>query len=984
MAKVRIPIPTVNEKLLERYIRHSVYMEQLKTGEAKLISRFLKQRTFPRIYQKLISELGKVKGLETLGSIRNIPIRRLRRMLAATQKISTAGMVKAEKMMVDRLVNVSKFEARWNADMISKTVPVDIDMAMPSNEVLRNLVTMRPMDGHKLGTWMKGYSTAVRVAMTKQVKVGIALGESLPAISKRINRALNWKGKQAEAIARTAVSNVVHQAREEVFKRNKDIVRKVQWISTLDDRTSLICIDLDGRMFNVGDGPRPPIHFQCRSTVVPITPSWQEFGVEDPPPATRASMNGAVPAKMNYRQWIAKQPKSVQVKVLGKRRAELYRSGRVKIDRFIGRDLKPLTLKQLARREGLSQDFLPAPSTVKAMPVKGVGKLTSVDKNRLQRYGFSSYENIVKAQLGEPLRREMAFASKSGALVEANKVEKILRKMKGFSGTSYRGLTFKTEVERVAFLNRFKKGGVWKSKSFQSTTKNEWIAKGFAEKKGVILQIRGKSGRNIAKYSEVPGEAEVLFTKGTSFRVDKIVGNKVYLTEITKQAQLKAVPAPPITATKVGTTYAKTTSAEIRKLVDDTINAYPEKVKAALNESGVHYNVGNSLTEINPSLRSRQPIGWSKGSTWDNVAGSYNMGTKSVSVAETYLPRGQKVFATVSKKRMSGVLNHETGHAFDGSISEVYSNSSKFRSAYATDIAKLSKKDIANNNLRFFMQKGIRGRSETFADVFADLMGQGAASKDIRKFFPNSTKYIDDILKAKAVPKVTAKITVVPKVKVFAAPPKVPVVKVSAVKVPKSKLPGAVSIEENYWHVTTKTAARNIKKEGFKILETEVGGKIYGNGIYLGAAGDTKALKFYKSFIPAAKRTVMNIPVKVSELFEITVKPYQSFSKTAAQIARKAKLGLQYKSAKSRILANNAKIRRLLERQPLMSRKLEESWLRQQGLIEYPEGTALQEVLMEKGYKGIKINAKGSFSVDVGGSQIVVYDTSPLNKSFVK
>jgi len=752
MAKIRIP--TVNEKLLQRYIRHAVYFEQLKNGEAKLISRFLKTKIFPQIYKKLINELSKVKNLETLGSIRKIPAARLKRMLAATQKISTAGMVKAEKMLVNRLVDISKFEADWNKDIISKTVPVDIDMAMPSNEVLRNLVTMRPMTGHKLGTWMKGYSTAVRVAMTKQIKVGIATGESLPAIGRRINKALNWKGKQAQFIARTAVSNVVHQAKEEVFKKNTDIVRKVQWIATLDDRTSLICINYDGKMFDVGHGERPPAHFNCRSTVVPVTPSWQEFGIKDPPPATRASMNGAVPAKMNYRKWLKTQPKAVQVKVLGKKRAELYRSGQVKIDKFVGKNMKPLNLKQLAKREGL--DLAPAPpTTIDAIATKGTGvKLTAKDTNRLKDWTFNNHINVVKAQLEKPLRSDMNLSSVSTALAEANKVEKVLDKMDGYSGVSYRGLAFGNETKRATFLRQFKKGSIWKSKSFQSTSADERIAEGFskglvpelANKKGVILQIRGKSGRDIAEYSGIGRiEKEILFKAGTPFKVDKIVGNKVYLSEITKQAQLKAVPvSPSATVTKVGTTFTKTTSKEFQDVVTKQIDAYPEKVKIALKERGITFNAGLKTTEMYPELKGVHPRGWPSGTTWDSVDGLFDPKTKAISVSETYRPIRKKEFVRVSGKNTVGVLNHETGHGFDKSISAVYSDTSEFVLAYSKDVRALTQKGMREKGLQYY-----RRRSEAFAEVFADIMGQGASPSKtaISKFFPNCKKYIEDLLK---------------------------------------------------------------------------------------------------------------------------------------------------------------------------------------------------------------------------------------------
>ncbi len=585
-------IPTVNEKLLQRYIRHAVYLEQLKKSEAIAISSFLKQKSFPQLYKKLVTELGKVKNLSTIGSV--YKIKRLKRMLAATHKVSVAGAVKAEKMLVNRLVNISKFEAQWNADLISKTVPVDIDMTMPSNEVLKNLVTQRPFEGHKLSTWMNGYSKSVTLAMGKAVKVGVATGESLPAIAKRIEKALGYKTKQAEFIARTAVSSVVHNVKEEVFKRNTDIIRKVQWVSTLDDRTSMICINYDGNVFDVGHGIRPPAHFNCRSTVVPLTPSWQEFGVVDPPAATRASMNGAVPSKMTYKQWIKTQPKAVQVKVLGKKRAELYRSGRVKIDRFVGKDMKPLTLKQLARREGLDLkelDVLPAPPRVKAMSIKGTDlKLTSVDKNALSGWTWNErpYSDITRVQRGlNPIQTEMKRVKgllkdvpvKKSAVLQAEKrLTTALKKLDGFEGTTYRGMGFDSIAERRSFLNQFKSGRVWKSKTFMASSKLESqaaVEHVMTQKNGLVIVIKGKSGRDITKWSALSSEKEVLFMKGVPLKVDKIVGNKVYLSEITKQAQLKVVPVQP--AVKAMATKAsglKLTKIEIKAIDDYQLGDY--------------------------------------------------------------------------------------------------------------------------------------------------------------------------------------------------------------------------------------------------------------------------------------------------------------------------------------------------------------------------------------------------------------------------
>ncbi len=410
MAKKTLQRISVNEQLLNKYTRHAVFLQQLEKGEALRIGRFMKQNVFPSIFQKLMTELGKVKDIKTVGSARRI--KRLNQMLASVKQTAIAGFVRAEKQAISRLVDVSRFEAQWNINTIERTVPLDISMVMPSNAVLRTLVTTKAFGGpdnqHKLDTWFKGLSTSVRNNINKQLRVGIAAGESVPALGKRVQKAFNTGTKQAQAIARTMTSAVVHNAREEVFKANKKIVPKVQYQATLDDRTTVVCINLDGKVFETGKGPRPPIHFQCRSTVVPITPSWQEFGVSDPPPATRASMNGAVPAKLTYKKWFAQQSKATQVKVLGKKKAELFRSGRVKIEKFSSKDLKPLTLKQIARREGVV--FEPSLRTIDISELRtDINKFQELQR-AMDKPGLSKSKFKVLAAKAKPIRDRLKSA----------------------------------------------------------------------------------------------------------------------------------------------------------------------------------------------------------------------------------------------------------------------------------------------------------------------------------------------------------------------------------------------------------------------------------------------------------------------------------------------------------------------------------------------------------------------------------------------
>ena len=108
----------------------------------------------------------------------------------------------------------------------------------------------------------------------------------------------------------------------------------------------------DGTVYKPGKGPRPPAHFNCRSSTSPVTKSWRELGfdIDELPPATRASMNGQVPSDQTYDGFLRGQDKGFQEEVLGKRKAELFRGG-LKTDRFVDKSGKEYTLDQLRKRE---------------------------------------------------------------------------------------------------------------------------------------------------------------------------------------------------------------------------------------------------------------------------------------------------------------------------------------------------------------------------------------------------------------------------------------------------------------------------------------------------------------------------------------------------------------------------------------------------------------------------------------------------------
>ena len=143
---------------------------------------------------------------------------------------------------------------------------------------------------------------------------------------------------------------------QQVYEANQDITKKYRYIATLDSRTSAICRALDGREFEYGKGPKPPQHFNCRSTTVAVI---DYDNLLDPPPTgKRAAQGGMVPADQSYGQWLAKQSKATKAEALGKSKVPYFERLSAKhgpkdaIAKLVRDDGSELTLEDLRRRYG--------------------------------------------------------------------------------------------------------------------------------------------------------------------------------------------------------------------------------------------------------------------------------------------------------------------------------------------------------------------------------------------------------------------------------------------------------------------------------------------------------------------------------------------------------------------------------------------------------------------------------------------------------
>jgi SPP1 gp7 family putative phage head morphogenesis protein len=192
----------------------------------------------------------------------------------------------------------------------------------------------------------------------------LVFGQAPPRISKTLQKIIAAGGEmtsvtnsQVLTLVRTSINQVANTASQQVYEANQDITKRYRYVATLDTSTSAICRALDGQEFPYGRGPTPPLHFNCRSTRVPII-DYDELGFTPPPAGTRASQGGQVPANESYGQWLAKQDLPTKAKALGAGKVAYFEKLSEKygpqnaLAKLVRDDGSELTLEHLRARYG--------------------------------------------------------------------------------------------------------------------------------------------------------------------------------------------------------------------------------------------------------------------------------------------------------------------------------------------------------------------------------------------------------------------------------------------------------------------------------------------------------------------------------------------------------------------------------------------------------------------------------------------------------
>ena len=369
----------MNERISEQLISHAVDLSRVSTDMKLRIVGFLHNLEKTLVKQLQIANLTPraTKRTKALIVQANATIAKYYNDIAA--------------MSSKHLQDVSQLEFDYFRKTVNTQIGLDVVNVALTSTQLKRIADNTLIQGAPSAEWWKLQDANYRRKFKNEIRQGMANGESMDEIVRRIRgratrrhvsgyvinaegnavlkRFTEFKGgitdistRQAETLVRTSVQTVSNQARLDTMRANSDILDGFTWLSTLDTKTSVTCINLDGKSWTlenepIGHGypfPGPTAHWRCRSIQTSITKSWDDLGLPELQgveiESKRSSMDGQVSGKINYPEWLGSQSKARQLEVLGKTKYKMYNDGSLSLSQMVDQRANPLSIAELKRK----------------------------------------------------------------------------------------------------------------------------------------------------------------------------------------------------------------------------------------------------------------------------------------------------------------------------------------------------------------------------------------------------------------------------------------------------------------------------------------------------------------------------------------------------------------------------------------------------------------------------------------------------------
>lgn len=343
------------QQMINQATRFAVYLERLKSGQVQNFN-----RAFDEIGKAVKSLLVSLDS-PSLADVNRVEIEALIRSFEKESARIGAGAIGEHLEQMEGLAGYSqKFLDGMIKDSAVKRLTTRV---MDARKVMAGVLREpMKMNGDLLESWLDNMTAQETRRVSLAIRQSWANKETVQQALQKIigTKKANYKDgileisrRDAATAIRTSVSHVNASSQIVFMEENNDIVEGFRFVATLDGNTTAVCRSLDNKVYKTTDtsAPRPPMHPNCRSVIVPDLGPEFDFLKEG---STRSSVDGPVSQKQSYYDWLKTQDQAFQDSVLGPQRGTLFRDGGLTAEQFaklnLGRNFEPMTLEEMRKQ----------------------------------------------------------------------------------------------------------------------------------------------------------------------------------------------------------------------------------------------------------------------------------------------------------------------------------------------------------------------------------------------------------------------------------------------------------------------------------------------------------------------------------------------------------------------------------------------------------------------------------------------------------
>ncbi|GCD10459.1 hypothetical protein Ctaglu_20820 [Clostridium tagluense] len=236
-----------NKKLAPLLVKYKIYKNELINEINKIYKKYTKDGKFVITSNSLNRELKKIEP--TIFKISN-------------------GLYEQEKNILPiilYLVNDEVYGKTYN--ILNKDSK---DFKNMSKEEINKITTGFKISGKTNLQRIKDNKTIFNSKLNKDIKNSLKESKTIEDTKALIEDRFEKEMKIAMRLTNNEIARVYNATADVLYKQNG--VRRVQWISQLEQNTCGECADLDQEIFDIEDAPIPIIstHTSCHCILVPI------------------------------------------------------------------------------------------------------------------------------------------------------------------------------------------------------------------------------------------------------------------------------------------------------------------------------------------------------------------------------------------------------------------------------------------------------------------------------------------------------------------------------------------------------------------------------------------------------------------------------------------------------------------------------------------------------------------------------------------